>query len=56
MPGPVTKPRTLYDKIWEDHVVYVNNHDIIGTVLISRSVASDTQEDGLALIYIDRWV
>ncbi|KAH9002385.1 aconitase [Lactarius hatsudake] len=35
MPGPVTKPRTLYDKIWDDHVV-------------------DTQEDGLALIYIDR--
>ncbi|KAH9062215.1 aconitase [Lactarius vividus] len=35
MPGPVTKPRTLYDKIWDDHVV-------------------DVQEDGLALIYIDR--
>ncbi|KAN0127084.1 Aconitase family (aconitate hydratase) domain containing protein [Lactarius tabidus] len=35
MPGPVTKPRTLYDKIWDDHLV-------------------DVQEDGLALIYIDR--
>ncbi|KAH9173414.1 aconitase [Lactarius sanguifluus] len=35
MPGPIAKPRTLYDKIWDDHVV-------------------DTQEDGLALIYIDR--
>ncbi|KAI0291732.1 aconitase [Russula brevipes] len=35
MPGPVSKPRTLYDKIWDDHVV-------------------DIQEDGLALLYIDR--
>jgi 3-isopropylmalate dehydratase len=35
MPGPVAKPRTLYDKIWDDHLV-------------------DVQEDGLALIYIDR--
>ncbi|KAF4620060.1 hypothetical protein D9613_005478 [Agrocybe pediades] len=35
MPVPVTGPRTLYDKIWDDHVV-------------------DVQEDGLALIYIDR--
>ncbi|KAF9559164.1 hypothetical protein CPC08DRAFT_638113 [Agrocybe pediades] len=30
-----SRPRTLYDKIWDDHVV-------------------DVQEDGLALIYIDR--
>ncbi|KAK7049689.1 3-isopropylmalate dehydratase [Paramarasmius palmivorus] len=35
MPAPVTGPRTLYDKIWDDHVVEVN-------------------DDGLALIYIDR--
>ncbi|KAF8974384.1 aconitase [Flammula alnicola] len=35
MPVAVTAPRTLYDKIWDDHVVDVN-------------------EDGLALIYIDR--
>ncbi|KAI9467270.1 aconitase [Lactarius psammicola] len=35
MPVEDAAPRTLYDKIWEDHVV-------------------DTQEDGLALIYIDR--
>ncbi|KIY49555.1 hypothetical protein FISHEDRAFT_41096 [Fistulina hepatica ATCC 64428] len=35
MPAPVVGPRTLYDKIWDDHVV-------------------DVQEDGLALIYIDR--
>ncbi|KAG1755895.1 aconitase family-domain-containing protein [Suillus lakei] len=35
MPGTVTGPRTLYDKIWDDHVVDVN-------------------DDGLALIYIDR--
>jgi len=35
MPTAVTEPRTLYDKIWDDHVVDVN-------------------EDGLALIYIDR--
>ncbi|KAF9498504.1 aconitase [Pleurotus eryngii] len=35
MPTTVSAPRTLYDKIWDDHVV-------------------DVQEDGLALIYIDR--
>ncbi|KAI0721927.1 aconitase family-domain-containing protein [Cerioporus squamosus] len=35
MPAPVSRPRTLYDKIWEDHVI-------------------DTDEHGLALIYIDR--
>ncbi|KZV64015.1 aconitase [Peniophora sp. CONT] len=35
MPEPVLEPRTLYDKIWDDHVV-------------------DQQEDGLALLYIDR--
>ncbi|KAI0068895.1 aconitase [Artomyces pyxidatus] len=35
MPVQVSKPRTLYDKIWDDHVI-------------------DVQEDGLALIYIDR--
>lgn len=35
MPAATQKPRTLYDKIWDDHVI-------------------DVQEDGLALIYIDR--
>ncbi|OCH93566.1 hypothetical protein OBBRIDRAFT_790090 [Obba rivulosa] len=35
MPAPVQQPRTLYDKIWDDHVI-------------------DVQEDGRALIYIDR--
>ncbi|TFK86436.1 hypothetical protein K466DRAFT_600315 [Polyporus arcularius HHB13444] len=35
MPAPVSQPRTLYDKIWDDHVV-------------------DVDENGLALIYIDR--
>ena len=56
MPGPVTKPRTLYDKIWDDHLVYVNYRDIIIIILISYCLTSDVQEDGLALIYIDRWV
>ncbi|KAF8665607.1 hypothetical protein AX16_000063 [Volvariella volvacea WC 439] len=35
MSTTITTPRTLYDKIWDDHVVDIN-------------------EDGLALIYIDR--
>ncbi|PIL36721.1 hypothetical protein GSI_00410 [Ganoderma sinense ZZ0214-1] len=35
MPAPVAQPKTLYDKIWEDHVI-------------------DVDENGLALIYIDR--
>jgi len=24
MPAPVQKPRTLYDKIWDDHVMLAN--------------------------------
>ena len=56
MPEPVTMPRTLYDKIWDDHVVYVNDRDIVCIVLISLFMTSDIQDDGLALIYIDRWV
>ncbi|KAH9981860.1 aconitase [Russula compacta] len=35
MSSSAPKPRTLYDKIWDDHLV-------------------DIQDDGLALIYIDR--
>ncbi|KAF8076194.1 aconitase [Lyophyllum atratum] len=35
MPAPIAPPRTLYDKIWDDHIVDVN-------------------DDGLALLYIDR--
>ncbi|KAI0751304.1 aconitase family-domain-containing protein [Daedaleopsis nitida] len=35
MPAPVAQPKTLYDKIWDDHVI-------------------DIDENGLALIYIDR--
>ncbi|KAL0949604.1 hypothetical protein HGRIS_009650 [Hohenbuehelia grisea] len=35
MPTAISAPRTLYDKIWDDHVIDVN-------------------DDGLALIYIDR--
>ncbi|RDX53083.1 hypothetical protein OH76DRAFT_1344086 [Lentinus brumalis] len=35
MPAPVAQPKTLYDKIWDDHVI-------------------DVDENGLALIYIDR--
>ncbi len=23
MPAPVAQPKTLYDKIWDDHVMYV---------------------------------
>jgi hypothetical protein len=26
MPATVLAPRTLYDKIWEDHVVFVGSH------------------------------
>ncbi|GBE79152.1 aconitase family-domain-containing protein [Sparassis latifolia] len=28
MPAPVQKPRTLYDKIWDDHVVDVQDDDL----------------------------
>ena len=24
MPAPVAQPKTLYDKIWDDHVMYVH--------------------------------
>lgn len=36
MPAAVKPPRTLYDKIWDDHVVYV-------TLLLVCSRASLTQ-------------
>ena len=26
MPAPVAQPKTLYDKIWDDHVMYVRSH------------------------------
>ncbi len=31
MPAPVAQPKTLYDKIWDDHVMYV--HVAAGTGL-----------------------
>ncbi|KAL5487830.1 LEU1_2 [Sanghuangporus weigelae] len=37
MPAPVRGPRTLYDKIWDEHVVC-------------------EQEDGVAILYIDRHI
>jgi hypothetical protein len=56
MPGPISKPRTLYDKIWDDHLMYVilEQQYRFNTDLCPTS--SDAQDDGLALIYIDRWV
>ena len=54
MPAPLQQPRTLYDKIWDDHVMY----DFLASQSFVRSnasgLSSDTQEDGLSLIYIDR--
>jgi hypothetical protein len=35
MPTPVSKPRTLYDKIWDDHVVCVTLGGCVGLMLIS---------------------
>jgi 3-isopropylmalate dehydratase len=55
MPVPVPPPRTLYDKIWDDHVMYATYHDA-RQVLILTLPCSDTNENGLSLIYIDRSV
>jgi len=34
MPGPVSEPRTLFDKIWDDHVMYVTFGSSEGSMLI----------------------
>ena len=56
MPSSVSKPRTLYDKIWDDHVMYVTLLQQRESNAHPHLFTSDTQNDGLALIYIDRWV
>ena len=57
MPSSVSKPRTLYDKIWDDHVMYVTfSGSSEGSNAHLYLFTSDIQDDGLALIYIDRWV
>ncbi|KAG6872543.1 hypothetical protein C0995_009004 [Termitomyces sp. Mi166 len=45
MLAPVSSPRTLYDKIWDDHVVWPLSDTVF---------SSDVNDNGLALIYIDR--
>ena len=55
MPSSVSKPRTLYDKIWDDHVMYVTfSGSSEGSNAHLYLFTSDIQDDGLALIYIDR--
>jgi hypothetical protein len=57
MPSSVSKPRTLYDKIWDDHIVYVTfSGSSEGSNAHPYLFTRDIQDDGLALIYIDRWV
>ena len=54
---PVQAPRTLYDKIWDDHVVYV--HLFFGFALAAqwlKQTFSHQQESGETLLYIDRFV
>lgn len=52
MPTAVNPPRTLYDKIWDDHVVCV--YLVLNTNLAAYLFLSTQKADGLALIYIDR--
>jgi hypothetical protein len=52
MPALVSSPRTLYDKIWDDHLVLVLNVFFIFSC--AHLLDRDVKEDGLALIYIDR--
>ena len=59
MPAPVAQPKTLYDKIWDDHVVYVHlviSRTLCADQLLAARSRSDIDENGLALIYIDRCV
>lgn len=55
MPVPASAPRTLYDKIWDDHVVSVKKILYINCTY-RFTFLSDIKEDGLALVYIDRYV
>lgn len=59
MPTSVHQPRTLYDKIWDDHVMYVLGvapaRTLELTVALLR-VRSDVDENGQGLIYVDRCV
>ena len=56
MPAPDTQPRTLYDKIWDDHVVYVYNQSpcLSSVQVIFTYPCRDIDENGVALIYVDR--
>ena len=56
MPSSVSQPRTLYDKIWDDHVMHVTFFAAVRVHAHAHLFTSDIQDDGLALIYIDRWV
>ena len=59
MPAPVSQPKTLYDKIWDDHVMYVHlliSRTLYADQLLATRSRSDIDENGLALIYIDRCV
>ena len=40
MPAPTPKPRTLYDKIWDDHVVCVASRSLGMSPLISCAATS----------------
>lgn len=57
MPAPVAKPRTLYDKIWDDHVMYASCDPLLRHEQRAdlSPPFSDVNDDGLALIYIDRY-
>ena len=54
MPATVSAPRTLYDKIWDEHVVCVRVLTPEVHQPGSRDSHRHTDGDGPALIYIDR--
>ena len=43
MPAPVPKPRTLYDKIWDDHVVCVARNPASGIGHATDSFAATSR-------------
>lgn len=53
---PVQAPRTLYDKIWDDHVVCVCSSLIAFALKLAKRTYSHQQESGETLLYIDRSV
>ncbi|GJJ10765.1 hypothetical protein Clacol_004993 [Clathrus columnatus] len=53
MPAPVVKPRTLYDKIWDDHVVYQQEDGSALLYIDSRNAGRQVRRTDCTLSTVD---